>query len=276
MQDNKLTAAWQAGVNILKSPDRATGKIPAGRKTLATAMQVALPIVKVPTNIVAETLQHAFGLVTGNARLANALRKGVETLKPEEADLIMRELKKGSLGGVLLLVGYFSPSVIGGYYQMNDKKQTGHPQFGTIQIGHHNIYSMLIHNPLLEMLQIGATIRHVADSKLRVHDKETQGVVTGSVAALLGLTDEVPFLRQTTDMLKMMNPYERDKYADQFARDMVVPLGVSWVAQHFDKNAQGQYVARDPKNLAQTIESAIPLLRKNVPENPKKTAALNQ
>jgi hypothetical protein len=265
MQDNRVTAAWNAGIAILKAPDKATGKTPIGRRTLATAGQVLLPIVKVPTNIVGETLQYAVGSVTGSTRLALALRKGVETLKPDEADLIMRELKKGSLGGALLVLGYLSPQMFGGYYQQNDKKQVGHPKFGTMQIGGFNVPSMLIHNPLLETLQIGATVRHVADSKLRVHDKETQGAVQGSISAALGLTEEVPFVRQVSDMLRLMNPYERDKYADQFARDMIIPLGVSWVAQHFDKDANGNYIARDPKNLVQTIESAIPLLRKKVP-----------
>ncbi len=275
MQDNKLSAAWNAGVAILKTPDK-TGKTPLGRRTLATGMQVMLPIVKVPTNIVAETLQYAFGSVTGSTRLAIAIGKGIETLKPEEADLIMRELKKGSLGSALLLAGYLAPQYFGGYYQENDRKAKGHPAFGTMKIGDVQVPSMLIHNPLLETLQIGATVRLVADSRLRVHDRETQGTVQGSIAGLLGLTDEVPFVRQTTDMLKVMNPYERDKYADQVARDLIVPLGVSWVAAHFDKNSQGQYVARDPKNLAQTIESAIPLLRKNVPENKQKTALQNK
>jgi hypothetical protein len=265
MQDNKVTAAWQAGLKILESPDK-TGKTPLGRKTLSTAGKVLLPIVKVPTNIVAETMQYAVGSVTGSARLANALRKGVEKLSPDEADLIMRELKKGSLGSALLLAGYLSPQVFGGYYQPNDKKQEGHPKFGTMQIAGVNIPSILIHNPLLETLQIGATIRHVADSKLRKHDENTQGIPAGVMAAGLGLIDEVPFVQEPVDLVRAMNPYERGKFIDQFARDMIVPLGVSWVAKHFDKDADGNYVQRDPKGFKETIESAIPILRKNVPE----------
>ena len=270
MQDNKVTAAWNAGIAILKSPNKQTGKVNPGLRTLATAGQVLLPIVKVPTNIVAETLQYAVGSVTGSARLGLAMKRGIENLKPEEADLIMRSLKKGSIGGALLLAGYFNPQMFGGYYQMNDKKQAGHPKFGTVQVGGVNIPSFLIHNPLLETLQIGATVRHVADAKLRMHDRETQGVVQGSIAAALGLTDEVPFVRQVTDLMQVMNPYERGKYIDQFARDMIIPLGISWVAQHFDKDAQGNYVLRDPKGLKETLESAIPILRKKVPVKQEK------
>jgi hypothetical protein len=276
MQDNKLSAAWHAGVSILESPDKQTGKVPLGRKTLASVGKVILPIVKVPTNIVGETLQYAFGSVTGSTRLAFALKRGVETLKPAEADLIMRELKKGTLGGALLLTGYLAPQMFGGYYQENDRKALGHPAFGTMKIGGVQVPTMLIHNPLLETLQIGATVRRVADSKLRKHDTDPQGLFSGATAAMLGLTDEVPFVRQPEDLLRLMNPYERDKYADQFARDMVVPLGVSWVAQHFDKDANGNYIARDPKTLGQTIESAIPLLRERLPVDAKKTVEINR
>jgi predicted RNA methylase len=276
MQDNRVSSAWQSALANLERPDKKTGKVPNSYKALATVGKTLLPIVKVPTNIVAETLQTAFGSVTGSARLAHALYKGVETLKPDEADLIMRELKKGSLGAALLVLGYLNPSVIGGYYQMNDKKQAGHPKFGSVQIGGQNIPTWLIHNPLLETLQIGATIRHVADSKLRKKDNETQGVPAGTMAALLGITSEVPFAREPVELTKMFNPYERPKFENQFAKDMIVPLGVSWVAQHFDKNANGNYIARDQSDFANTIKSAIPLLRKSVPEDFKATAKLNQ
>ena len=270
MQDNKVSAAWNAALKILDSPDK-TGKVPVGRKAIATALKSVLPIVKVPTNIVAETLQYVFGSVTGSARLGLALRNGVEKLKPEDADLIMRDLKKGSLGSALLLLGYLSPSLIGGYYQMNDKKSIGHPKFGSIQVGGVNVPTFLIHNPLLETLQIGATVRHVADSKLRKKDYETQGLGSGIFAGLIGITDEVPFVREPMELLKVMNPYERNHFADQFARDMIVPLGVSWVAKHFDRDSQGNYIARDESTLANTIKGAIPILRKNVPVDRKRT-----
>ena len=270
MQDNKVSAAWNAAMAILQSPDKTTGKVPIGRKTVASAAKTLLPIVKVPTNIVGETLQYVFGSVTGSTRLAFALKRGMASLKPEEADLIMRELKKGSLGGALLLYGYFHSSGIGGYYQQNDRHPKSHPPFGTLTIDGENVPQNLIHNPLLETLQIGATVRRVADSKLKVHDRETQGVVSGTVAAMLGLTDEVPFVREANDILRMYNPYERAKFENQFARDMIVPLGVSWVAAHFDRDKNGNYIARDPKNFKQTIESAIPLLRERVPVKKEK------
>jgi len=273
MQDNKLTAGWQALLRILESPNKDTGKVNPYGKAGATALKTFLPIVKVPTNIVAETMQYALGSVTGSVRLGVAVAKGLENLKPAEADIILRELKKGSLGAALLLAGFFNPQSVGGYYQRNDKDQKGHPKFGTIKIGDWNVPTYLIHNPLLEQLQIGATIRHVADSKLRKKDKETQGVGSGVLAAAIGLTEEVPFVGQVGDLLgSLTDPYERREYINRFVRDMTVPLGVSWAAKYFDKDANGNYIERDAKTTMEAIQSAVPLMREKLPVKKKKRA----
>lgn len=259
MQDNRVTAAYNAALAILKS------KGTPGARALATTMQTVFPIVKVPTNIIGETFQYATGLVTGSTRLAFAMKKGIEKLQPDEADLIMRELKKGSLGSAFMLMGFFAPEAIGGYYQPNDKKSTKHPKFGTIKLFGFNVPTYLIHNPLLETLQIGATIRHVADSKLRKNDPDQQGIAAGALSAALGLIEEVPFVREPVELAKIFNPYERQKYMNEFARDLIVPLGVSWVAKYFDKDENGNYIQRDPQTFWQELESALPYLRKNVP-----------
>jgi len=49
-----------------------------------------------------------------------------------------------------------------------------------------------VHNPLLECLQIGATIRRVAESKLRKRDEDEQGLAAGAAALAFGLVEEVP------------------------------------------------------------------------------------
>ncbi len=269
MQDNRVVAAYKRALGALEEKSKVTGKVPASGKIGATVAKTFLPIIKVPTNIIYETIQTATGLFTGSARMGNAFRKGIDTLKPEEADLIMRELKKGSLGAAFMALGYFAPQMFGGYYQPNDKKGD-HPKWGTMQIDGVNVPTFLIHNPLLETLQIGATIRHVADSKLRKKDAEKQGIPNGVMAGVLGVVSEVPFVRQAEDIVKTLNPYERQKYFNQVARDLVVPLGVKWVAEHFDKDAKGNMIPRDPQTIWQSIESAVPGLRQKVPTAKKK------
>lgn len=266
LQDNRVVSAYKRAISALEQPDKTTGKVPVGSKLGATAARALLPVVKVPTNIVAETMQYAVGSVTGSVRLASALRKGVENLKPEQADLILRDLKKGSLGAALLLAGYFGADSIGGYYQPG-KRDEADVKFGSVRLWGHNIPSYLVHNPLLECLQIGATVRRVADSKVRVHDEDKQGIVAGLMAGALGLSEEVPFAREMFGELpKLFRPHERQQFLNEMTKSFVVPQGVDWTARQLDKDATGEVVKRKPKTLLQTVETGIPGLRKNVPE----------
>lgn len=264
MQDNRVVQFYKRGLTALEQADKKTGKVPVGAKAAATAMKLALPIVRVPTNIVAETLQYALGSVSGSLRLGRALYQGVEKLHPDQADLIMRELKKGSLGAALLVAGYMAPEMFGGYYEPGDKSKA-HPKFGTMRIAGWEVPTFLIHNPLLETLQIGATVRHVADSKLRMRDPSRQGLAAGVGAALMGLIKEVPFVREMTEIGTAMSGHDGGRFWDQFAKDLTVPMGVQWVAQQFDKDAQGNLIPRDPKTMWQSIETGLPGLRQRVP-----------
>lgn len=265
MQDNRVVAAYRRALSALEQKEKSTGKTPLGPKIGATTAKVLLPIVKVPTNIVAETMQYAVGSVTGSLRLGKALIKGVDKLAPEQADLIMRDLKKGSLGAALLLYGYFNSDVIGGYYQPG-KRDPKDVKFGSIRLFGWDVPSYLVHNPLLETLQIGATIRRVADSKLRKSDKESQGIGGGMFAGALGLLDEVPFVRQMLGELpKIMDPKERGQYMGEFVKSLTVPQLFDWTARQIDKDKTGEVVKRKPETLGEHIESGIPGLRENVP-----------
>ena len=260
LSDNRIVDGVQAMIRRWEAADKATGKPTVGGKTAAVAARVALPIMRVPANIVAETMQYAFGLASGSARAAVALARGVEKLPPEHADLIMRELKKGSIGGALLLVGFFSPNAVGGYYRPNQKRDPKAVQFGDIRLFGHEIPSYLLHNPLLETIQFGATIRQVADSKLRKRDTDPQGIPAATVAAMFGLLDEVPFVRESSELNKLRDPYQRAGFAGEFAKSVAVPAALQKVAQWTDPAEK-----RRPTTLWQHIETGIPGLRQNVP-----------
>lgn len=264
MQDNRVVSAYKAGIRTLEASGASKGA-----KAVASTAKFLLPIVKVPTNIVAEALQHATGLVTGSVRAANALRKGVEKLKPEEADLIMQDLKKGSLGGALMLTGFLLPEVVGGYYQPGQKRKKGDVKFGSVQIGDTQLPSYLLHNPLLEMLQLGATIRRVADSRLKRKDQDPQGLTSGAIAGALGLLDEVPFLREVLELRKAFDPNQRAAFEGELAKSTVVPAGVEWLARQDDVDIAGEVIKRDPKTVWQHIQSGLPILRRDLPR--KKT-----
>ena len=270
LQDNRVVEAYKAVLQRFEAKSKVTGETPLSGKSAATALRVLLPIVKVPTNIVAETLQYSLGTVTGSARLAKAFYKGVETLKPEEADLIMRELKKGSLGAAVMLAGYFNPDMFGGYYQRGERRKAGDVKYGTVRLWGHDVPSFLIHNPLLETAQIGATIRRVSEQHISKKDHNQKGLGEGIYAGAMGLTEEVPFVREMAEVLKAFDTNQKGAFWGELGKSLMVPQALQWAAQHYDTDAQGNPVKRAPKTIAQHIETGIPVLRKEVPVYRKK------
>lgn len=257
LNDNFIASKVTAFISEKTSKE--TGHATPGSKVFSTAGRIALPIVRVPTNIVAETMQYVGGLVSGNVRLALALRKGVENLTPDQADLIMRELKKGSIGAAVLALGYFNSDAIGGYYQPGKKKQEGDVKWGSIRVNGVDVPSYLLHNPLLETLQVGATIRNVASSKLRKKDTEPQGIAAGIGAAAFGMVEQVPFVREMAELEKARNPYQRGAFMGEQAKSILVPALVQKLADWTDTTQ------RAPTNVLQHIQTGIPGLRQSVP-----------
>ncbi len=135
----------------------------------------------------------------------------------------MRDLKKGSIGAAVLLLGYYNADNIGGFYQPNKKQKQGDVKYGSVRIFGEDIPAYLLHNPLLETLQIGATIRKVADSKLRKKDTEKQGIPAGIGAAAMGVSEEIPFVREMFELDKLRNPYTRGAFVKQQAEDLIIP-----------------------------------------------------
>ena len=269
MQNNRVVEAYKRALGRLDQPDKTTGKVPLSSQAISTAAKTFFPIVRVPTNIVAETMEYATGAVAGSARLARALRQGVNTLRPEEADLIMRQLKKGSLGGAILLTGFLAHAEIGGYYQAGQKRNKKDVKPGGLKVADTEVAPSFLHNPALEMLQLGATAYRVADSRLRKKDREKQGLSNGALAAAMGLADEVPFVRETTEIAKAFNPAERGAFFGEIAKSILVPQAFQQIAAAQDKDAAGNPIKRKPETIVEHLKTGIPGLRKEVRENPK-------
>lgn len=276
-QDNRLASAWKNFVQGLERKDKVTGQVPLAGKVGSTVARVLVPIVKIPTNIVAETMQYATGTVTGSARLARAFYNGVENLKPEEADLIMRSLKKGTLGAAAMLIGYFNAENIGGYYQPGQKRDKKDVKAGFIRIPQDSpllagksIPSFVLHNPLLEAFQIGATVRRVADSKLRKKDKEDQGLAAGVYAAGAGLASEIPFARETLEITKAFNPHQKGQFFGELGKSLLIPQFMQWTAQYMDKDAEGNPIQRKTDSTTDYLKSGVPGLRQKLPKKKAK------
>ncbi len=232
-----------------------------GEKAFKTGVKTIMPVVRIPTNIVAETFQYAFGTVTGGIRAGAAIAKGIENLKPAEADVIMKSLKKGSLGLAALAVGYFNPTMFGGFYtgQKRDEKDV---KVGAARIGGVDAPTWTQHNPLLMVFQYGASIRRAADG-IGVKNKTSFGEAV--IHGTRGLVEETPLVRTTIETAKAFDPRTEGRYFGNLAKSLAIPQFLQWMANANDVNASGETVKRQTKTIGQNIQSGIPGERNLLP-----------
>lgn len=258
MQDNKVTTGWQKMVNYFDTVDKATGKAPS--KPIATTLQFLVPFVKVPTNIAAEIGTNVYGVPVGIAKIVHAtFTKGLEKLPAEEKDIILRNLKKGTLGLAALSLGYFNPQLFGGYYQDKEKRKPEDAKAGAFKIGGINIPAWLIESPIFQTMQVGATVRRVKDAKVK---GETKGITEGVWAGALGMAEHVPMLDQPLRIFNAIkDEKERNWYVGELAKGTLEPSLLQKVAEWTDSAEK-----RVPKDLKEHVEMGIPGLRQNVTE----------
>lgn len=262
LNENAAVKVFQRAMSYLKEPSKVTGEIPLAKTVLSGIAKFELPVVRVPTNIIARTFRAAFGLPLGGAKLAIAYAKGIENLKPEQADLIMKQLKQGSVGGIPMLLGFFLPNAFGGLYHEGDKKKDKKDiQYGEAEIFGVRIPKLVMHHPAFEAAQFGATIRKVMDARHKNWDK---GLTPGLAAGVAGLIDEAPFMQEIKEVGGLTTERGREKFVGDTASS-VVPAIVSWAARKFDTDSEGYLVSRKPKTVLDYFKQAVPGLRQQVP-----------
>lgn len=235
-------------------------------KATATGARLLLPVVRVPTNLAFETLNYAFGAPVGAVRALNAIARGVENVPVKNREAVMQQLKKGSLGAAAMLVGYFNPQTFGGYY--SGKRKDEEVKAGAVRVGGVNVPAWLQHNPLLQVFQMGATMRRAADT---FKGGEKQGLGVGIGAGLAGTAEEIPFVRETKQVagLSSNNATERGHFFGELLKSLALPQAVQWLAGETDKKVPfspaEEPVHRKPKGVLQTVESGFPGLRQKVP-----------
>jgi len=261
MQDNIVSKAWNTGLGGLENIKVEGGRSKAG-KAIATGLRVLMPIVKVPTNIVAEAAEYTVGSVTGSINLAKAWRAGIENLKPEQADVIARQLKKGSIGAAAIAIGYFNRHNLGGFYQQGEKRNKNDVQPGDARVAGEDIGKSLIHAPVVEAMQLGATVGRIQDEKVKGVNNSTADSIG---LATLGLVEELPFVRTPIEMGKLFDKNQRPYTEGNLVKGLVVPALVSQTAQALDTNDKGEPIKRNPKTIPEHIKTGIPGLRETVP-----------
>lgn len=264
LNDNVLVGMFNSMVRTAEAQG-GTGK------GIARAMRVLMPIVKVPTNIISESFQMVGGLPIGLVRLAKAWHTGFDKLDQDERESILRTMKKGSLGAGLVLFGYYSNNPAfqaGGYYNHDDKRKPGDPKVGGFKLFGVEVPHWLTHAPAFEAIQFGATIRRAQNNS-----KHGNALPPATMAALLGLAEETPFLNEMFRIKDLQTETGRGKFFAELAKAQVVPGLVQQVANWTDRARPLEPMdlltgdgtqARRPNGFKEIMESGVPGLRQKL------------
>lgn len=251
--------------NTMLSRLQATGHTGAAR-----VAKWFLPITKVPTNVAFAGAAHAAGALDTIGQLAIAARKGgdkgiwenaMHNLTEEQAERIMRNLKRQGVGLAAMAIGAAFYQNFGGMYQKGDSRNKMKPDSESIKTGLHigpwqgGITKQVLEHPLLTAMQLGATAAWVAH-------KPKGDKLDASLAAARGLAEKIPFYSTPESVFRgFSSGKEFGKMVGQQVGSLN-PQMIQTIARWNDSKK------RSPQTFTEEIEQGIPGLRKNVRLSP--------
>ena len=229
-------------------------------KSTANVMDYVFPIVHVPTNFAGEGLSYAAGALKTLPVLKEIMSKGVESLSPDQADYVMRNLGKQTIGAVVGAIGWYGYKNVGSFYQPGDNKRHGIPASESA----FGLPKWAIDTPLGIMLTMGATMHRISDSLPKPHgaaDQVGRGVKEG-YAAVKGMAQNIPFFDEPQRLAEAFrNTDTVKKFAGQEVAHDLIPPDVGNIARMTDPGKGG----RASKSFTDQIKESIPGLREQVP-----------
>lgn len=276
MQDNMVSDFWKNVSSGIESNKR----WPVGGKIVAQTAKWLIPFVKIPSNIIGEVGAGVGGTPYAAIRFAMAMKKGLENVSEDEADMIIRNFKKGTVGIGAMLLGYFNPKAFGGFYQQGQQKKADQPGWMGARVFGVNIPGWALESPIFQLMQLGATTRKVKDTYIK-KTHETEGFWKGAGTSLLGISDEEPLISNPQQIWKILtDEKERGYYAGELAKSTIDPAILNNIATWTDPADKRAFYdqlthsdnMRKPTTVLQHVETGIPGLRENVPlKKAKKT-----
>lgn len=269
-------------------------------QAIGTFLHIVMPIHKIATNVIAQSFESSpFGLTKGLVKAGAAKIKGIDNLSPDQADIIMRNIKNGTFGTAMYALGLFGGGkVIGSFYQKYDKDEDKNKaKYNTVQIGGYRIPAALLHLPEFNSMFMGATTKRIYEEDLAAKDKEGASKYTPSEAkfrgiggGVAGLVNEVPGVEAADALVNIYRAIfggdaeqmNESRYGiGNFVAGRAVPGLVRNTAEWFDQDPQGHFTTpftREPYNrkgnygtFGQSIKTQtqknIPGWRNQLPNN---------
>lgn len=183
-----------------------------------------IPVSTVPTNIARRlTTTSPLGLIRGGAKVVEAYRKGIENLSNEQADAVMKQLKQGSLGTALWMIGWFGASHFGGLYSKfnpDKKRKEGELPSDEMEINGEMIPKPVQHALPLEIIQVAATMKHIHDNYAdHLGKSEFESDYAAALGSIGALAEQIPVIETGAHAIgALSNPYEAGKLQEDVKR----------------------------------------------------------
>lgn len=264
MQDSPIVSGHQGAMNIMKAK---------GHFLLPALVKFLLPIIKIPTNFIDESLSYTpAGAVRAGVRIGKM--GGKSKLTADDADYVMRNLKKSVLGTVLLFLGamLFKES-LGGFYKQGEKREKGAPKAGEIKTPIGVVPKVLLHSPAYETMMIGASMAKTIDEyrawnrdPKHSENKKEHEYLAAIGEAGAGVLEATPFISAPGRFYEAMkNPASMGKFGSSLiVRSLLIPPDVGRLAKMGDK-AGNEVIPRKEDTFGRILQGSTPGLRTDVP-----------
>lgn len=286
MDINSLTTQYAAEVFALKEANKSillgdniiTSKLndwkrlnknaSAGEVLLSGLVRFIMPVAKVPTNFVLNGVDRTYGAISAPIRYATeGFFNGFDKIEPEEKARIFEMVNKGLLGPALVAAGWFGYQNIGTFHVPGIKKDDDAPKEGSV----FGIPSILLHNPRIAPILIGATARQIFEHESKDLDEVTKDVAGGFYMSTIALMAHNPLAQGTEKISRLA---ENKDWGGTMAQTFVSPLNpgiVQEAAEAFDnyRNGDGWFLSgngtnRHPEGFMENIASGVPFWRESI------------
>lgn len=218
-EDNKLSTWFNNQTNKLSKGDKFD-------QVTGALMKFMLPVNKVPINMARRMGISVIGVPKGLIDIGLAYKNGIENLKPEQADMIMRELTKGSTGLAYWLAGAYMYKEIGGLYTKYDREaKNAGPTVGEMKLGGIDIPKPLQHALPFQLMNSGATAMHIWDRFQDKNDNIASSFINAAKGTVGATVGEVPIIQEPVNAVQgLTDPYMGDKFNQEMVGRFVPRL----------------------------------------------------
>lgn len=282
MGDNFLTSGIRG---MIRGFERNT-ESPRLAKFISTLLDLAMPIMNVPTNLAIRKLRLGFGLLEAPTRIAIAAKEGklanrAEKLTRDEAEKITRAFKYGTLGLLLGIYAWRNSSQFGGLYNAVGPQAPENPELkkGEVKLMGLKFPKAISHGPVASFMNMIADSRRLYDKSVRNNPNSKWSQL--SEPTFFGLfVSGLGSLPPAQAATRYFSPFTTGgQKVGQALRDMLIPGAVQDIAGKMDTESQpknfidfleGEPIKRSAKTFEQELMKGIPVMRETLPKSKQK------